>query len=94
MINTNWRRKFQAGGAMEGGDQEFVQWLVQVLGVQSEEEAQQAIQQLGEEELQALQQAYQQGMSPEEVQQAMGQQTPAMKMGGVLKYYNYLRDNF
>lgn len=64
--------------------QAFFQWLAQKLGVQSQEELQQAVQQMGQE---GLQQAYQQFI--QEMQQQQGVQ--AARWGAKLDYIRQLR---
>lgn len=68
----------------EQTQEQFVQWLAQKLGVQSEEELQQAVQQMGEEGIQQAMQQFQQEMGG-------GQQAAAYLNGGKIEYLKSLK---
>lgn len=63
--------------------QQFIQWLSQKLGVQSEEELQSAIEQMGEQGVQQALQQFQQEMG--------GQKAAAYLKGGKLEYLKSLQ---
>lgn len=68
----------------EQTQQQFIQWLSQKLGVQSQEELESAVQEMGEEGIQQALQQFQQEMGGQ-------QQAAAFLNGGKLDYLKNLR---